>query len=224
MDLRPLRVLLVDDQQLWRTVVAMHLSQEEDFELVGEAADGPAAVALAAAHQPDLVVLDLDLAGESGAAILEPLKAVSPDSQVVVLSGTVAVDEVVAAFGAGAVGYLPKDHPVGEFADALRSVARGRPLLPPEATTAVLAEFRRQSNRLTAPPPPPNLLSDRERQVLHQLALGRSNRQIGTELYISENTVKNHVRNILAKLEVSSRVEAVSRALGSGLISTPLGS
>ena len=218
------RILLADDHRILRQGLRSLIMSEDDFELVGEAADGPAALALAAAHQPDLVVLDLDLAGESGAAILEPLKAVSPDSQVVVLSGTVSVDEVVAAFGAGAVGYLPKDHPVGEFADALRSVARGRPLLPPEATTAVLAEFRRQSNRLTAPLPPPNVLSDREREVLHQLALGRSNRQIGTELYISENTVKNHVRNILAKLEVSSRVEAVSRALGSGLISTPLGS
>ena len=223
MDPSQLRVLLVDDQQLWRTVVAMHLSQEDDFAIVGEAADGPAALALAAAEQPDLVVLDLDLGGTNGVDILAPLKAVSPDSQVVVLSGTVAVEEVVAAFGAGAVGYLPKDHPVNEFADALRGVARGRPLLPPEATSAVLAEFRRQSNRLTAPVAPPSVLSEREREVLHLLALGRSNRQIGTELFISENTVKNHVRNILAKLEVSSRVEAVSRALGSGLIETPIG-
>ncbi|MCU1692177.1 MAG: two component transcriptional regulator, LuxR family [Frankiales bacterium] len=213
------RVLLVDDQQLWRQIVTMHLSGEPDLEVVGEAADAATALDLARSLQPDLVVLDLDLGGESGASLLEPMRAVAPGVQVLVLSGTEEVADVVAAFGAGAVGYLPKDHPAEEFADALRTVAHGRPVLPEQAVGAVMEEFRRQANRVSAPVAAP-VLSDRELEVLAQLGLGKSNRQIGSQLFISENTVKNHVRNILAKLEVSSRVEAVSRALGTGLLST----
>ena len=216
---RPWRVLLVDDQQLWRQIVVMHLSTEADLEVVGEAADGATALALAAQLQPDLVVLDIDLGAENGRDLLAPLRAASPSVQVLVLSGTEDVDDVVAAFGAGAVGFLAKDHPAEEFADALRTVAHGRPVLPPSATGAVLEEFRRQATRTSAPAAAP-VLSDRELEVLGLLGEGKSNRQIGSELYISENTVKNHVRNILSKLEVSSRVEAVSRALGTGLLST----
>ncbi len=211
------RVLLVDDQQLWRQIVSMHLSQEDDLEVVGEAADPAEAVRLARALQPDLVVLDLDLNGQSGSAALGPIKEAAPGAQVLVLSGTTEVDDVVAAFGQGAAGFLPKDHPAEEFAEALRTVSRGRPLLPPDAASAVMQEFRRQAMRVHAPAPAA-LLSDRELEVLNLLALGRSNRAIGSELFISENTVKNHVRNILSKLEVSSRVEAVSRAFGIGLI------
>ena len=218
-DGRPWRVLLVDDQQLWRQIVTMHLSTEADLEVVGQAADGATALALARDLQPDLVVLDLDLGRENGRDLLAPLRAAAPAVQVLVLSGTEDVDDVVAAFGAGAVGFLAKDHPAEEFADALRTVAHGRPVLPASATGAVLEEFRRQATRTTTPAPAP-VLSDRELEVLGLLGQGKSNRQIGSELYISENTVKNHVRNILAKLEVSSRVEAVSRALGSGLLST----
>lgn len=216
---RPWRVLLVDDQQLWRQIVVMHLSTEPDLEVIGEAGDGAAALALATQLQPDLVVLDLDLGGENGRDLLAPLRAAAPAVQVLVLSGTEDVDDVVAAFGAGAVGFLAKDHPAEEFADALRTVAHGRPVLPASATGAVLEEFRRQATRTAAPAAAP-VLSDRELEVLGLLGQGKSNRQIGSELYISENTVKNHVRNILSKLEVSSRVEAVSRALGTGLLST----
>lgn len=212
------RVLLVDDQQLWRQIVSMHLSQTDDLEVVGEAADPSEAVELARSLQPDLVVLDLDLNGQSGSAALGPIKEAAPGAHVLVLSGTTQVDDVVAAFGQGAAGFLRKDHPPEQFADALRSVSGGRPLLPPEAASAVMEEFRRQATRAAAPAPAP-LLSDRELEVLNLLALGHSNRAIGSELFISENTVKNHVRNILSKLEVSSRVEAVSRAFGIGLIS-----
>ena len=218
-DGRPWRVLLVDDQQLWRQIVVMHMKAEPDLEVVGEAGDGATALALAAELQPDLVVLDLDLGGERGHDLLGPLRAAAPAVQVLVLSGTEVVEDVVAAFGAGAVGFLSKDHPAEEFADALRTVAHGRPVLPASATGAVLAEFRRQATRATAPVAAP-VLSGRELEVLGLLGQGKSTRQIGSELYISENTVKNHVRNILAKLEVSSRVEAVSRALGTGLLST----
>ncbi|MCW2777543.1 MAG: two component transcriptional regulator, LuxR family [Frankiales bacterium] len=215
----PWRVLLVDDQQLWRQIVGMHLSGESDLQVVGEAADAASALEKARALQPDLVVLDLDLGGERGGDLLGPLREACPSVQVLVLSATEEVDEVVAVFGAGAVGFLPKDHPAEEFADALRTVAHGRPVLPAAAMGAVMEEFRRQANRVTVPVTAA-VLSDRELEVLGQLGQGKSNRQIGSELFISENTVKNHVRNILAKLEVSSRVEAVSRALGTGLLST----
>ncbi len=215
---RPWRVLLVDDQQLWRQIVGMHLSQEPDLEVVGEAGDAAGALALARELLPDLVVLDLDLAGERGHDLLGPLHALG--AQVLVLSGTEAVEDVVEAFGAGAVGFLPKDHPAEEFADALRTVAHGRPVLPPAAMGAVMDEFRRQANRTAAPVEKTPPLSERELEVLGLLGQGKSNRQIGSELFISENTVKNHVRNILGKLEVTSRVEAVSRALGTGLLST----
>jgi DNA-binding NarL/FixJ family response regulator len=211
------RVLLVDDQQLWRQVVAMHLTAEDDLEVVGEAGDADEALVRATALQPDLVVLDLDLAGADGCALLGPLQRAVPGVQVLVLSGTDDLAAVVAAFGAGAVGFLPKDHPAEEFADALRAVADGRPVLPPHAVGPVMEAFRRQAARASEPVTPP-LLSDRELEVLRLLAVGLSNRVIGAQLFISENTVKNHVRNILAKLEVASRVEAVSRALAIGLI------
>ncbi len=177
------RVLLVDDQQLWRQVVGMQLSTEDDLQVVGEAADAGQALACATALQPDLVVLDLDLGNDNGRDLLGPLRVAAPGAQVLVLSGTEEVDDVVAAFGAGAVGFLPKDHPPEQFADALRTVANGRPVLPPAAVGAVMEEFRRQASQVHVPVAAP-VLSDRE-------------------------------------LEVSSRVEAVSRALGSGLI-TPL--
>jgi DNA-binding NarL/FixJ family response regulator len=211
------RVLLVDDQQLWRQVVGMHLSGEADLEVVGEAGDAAGALERASRLQPDLVVLDLDLGADRGLDLLGPLREAAPAVQVLVLSATEEVDDVVAAFGAGAVGFLPKDHPAEEFADALRSVAHGRPVLPATAVGAVMQEFRRQATQQRVPVAAP-VLSERELEVLNLLALGLSNRAVGSRLYISENTVKNHVRNILAKLEVSSRVEAVSRALGSGLI------
>ena len=163
-------------------------------------------------------MLDLDLGGDSGSDLLGPLRAAAPGAQVLVLSGTEEVDDVVAAFGAGAVGFLPKDHPAEEFADALRTVAHGRPVLPPSAVGAVMEEFRRQATQVRTARRGRRCCPTASSRCWTCSRSARATAPIGTKLFISENTVKNHVRNILAKLEVSSRVEAVSRALGTGLI------
>lgn len=221
-DVDPILVFLVDDHQMWRQLLRLQLDMESDLHVVGEAADGPAAVEQVAELAPDIVLLDLDLAGRSGLAYVGQLHIAAPSARILVLSGTDKVEDMVAAFRAGAIGFLSKQHPVEEFPAALRAVHAGQSLLPPEAASAVLHAFREESRPMAVAQVATAGLSARELEVLNLLARSMSNREIASELFISENTVKNHVSNVLSKLEARTRVEAVTSALSSGLIELPL--
>jgi DNA-binding NarL/FixJ family response regulator len=214
-------IFLVDDHQMWRQLLRMQLDLEPDLRVVGEAATGPEAVEAVAELAPDLVLLDLDLGGRSGLAYVSQLHTAAPSARIVALSGTDKVEDMVEAFRTGAVGFLSKQHPVEEFPAALRAVHAGQSLLPPEAASAVLSAFREEARPVAPSPVVTAGLSARELEVLNLLARSMSNREIASELFISENTVKNHVSNVLSKLEARTRVEAVTSALSTGLIELP---
>jgi len=214
-------VFLVDDHQMWRQLLRLQLEMETDLQVVGEAASGAEAVDAVAELAPDLILLDLDLGGRSGLAYVNALHVAAPSARILVLSGTDKVDDMVEAFRAGAIGFLSKQHPVEDFPSALRAVHAGQSLLPPEAASAVLNAFREESKPAAPSAVVTAGLSARELEVLNLLARSLSNREIASELFISENTVKNHVSNVLSKLEARTRVEAVTSALSTGLINLP---
>jgi DNA-binding NarL/FixJ family response regulator len=216
-----IRVLLVDDQALLRMGFRLILETEPDIEVVGEAADGTAGVAMSSALHPDVVLMDVRMPGMDGIAATASITAAGPDSKVIILT-TFDLDEYVfAGLKAGASGFLLKDAPPADLITAIRSVASGDAVLAPAATrrliyqfTALLPDPGRQQNRdaIIAK------LTDREQTVFAQLAAGRSNREIAADLYLSEGTVKVHVGRILAKLGLRDRVQAVVLAYESGLI------
>ena len=216
-----IRVLLVDDQALLRMGFRLILETEPDIEVVGEAADGTAGVAMSSALHPDVVLMDVRMPGMDGIAATASITAAGPDSKVIILT-TFDLDEYVfAGLKAGASGFLLKDAPPADLITAIRSVASGDAVLAPAATrrlirqfTALLPDPGQQQNRdaIIAK------LTDREQTVFAQLAAGRSNREIAADLYLSEGTVKVHVGRILAKLGLRDRVPAVVLAYESGLI------
>ncbi len=214
-DLRtPVRVLVVDDHALYRRGLEMVLSAEGDIDIVGEAGDGLDAVRQAERLKPDVVLLDLRMPRRSGLEACAEIKRVSPGTRIVVLTVSDEESDLFDAVRAGANGYLLKDVPGEEIADGLRSVMNGQSLISPAMAGALLSEFAALSKRSEhASGTPTPRLTEREVQVLRLVARGMSNRDIAGDLFISENTVKNHVRNILDKLQLHSRVEAVMYAV-----------
>ena len=215
-----IRLLLVDDQALFREGLHTLLSLHEDFEVVGEAGNGLEALAAADALRPDVVLMDLRMPILDGVAATRRLLAAHPTSRVIVVT-TFDDDELVFdGLRAGAVGYLLKDVSSDKLIEAIRAAARGESFLQPSIAAKVLAEFNRLE-RSAAPLPPPALaepLSERELEILRLLAAGDSNKEIAAALYITEGTVKNHVTNILGKLDARDRTQAALRARELGLI------
>ena len=216
-----IRVLLVDDQSLLRTGFRMILAAEPDIEVVGEAADGTSGVSMASALHPDVVLMDVRMPGMDGIQATASITATGPASKVLILT-TFDLDQYVfAGLKAGASGFLLKDAPPAELLTAIRTVARGDSVLAPTATRRLIDQF---VPLLPDPDRQHDLdvllskLTDREQTVFAQLAAGRSNREIATELHLSEGTVKVHVGRILAKLDLRDRVQAVVLAYESGLI------
>ena len=213
------RVLIVDDQALFRAGLRTLLSTRSELDVVGDAENGEQALALAASLRPDVVLMDLKMAVLDGVAATRRLRVQSPDCRVVALT-TFEDDELVfEALRAGALGYLLKDAPVERLVEAILAAARGESVLQPSVASKVLAELSRLANTTTRPPIAPELakLSDREREVLQLLSRGASNKEIAGALFLAEGTVKNHVTNILTKLEVSDRTQAALRARELGL-------
>jgi DNA-binding NarL/FixJ family response regulator len=208
-----IRILLVDDQSLLRMGFRLILEAEADIEVIGEAADGAAAVSMAAALRPDVVLMDVRMPGMDGIEATAEIMA-GPASKVLILT-TFDLDQYVfAGLKAGASGFLLKDAPPAELLAAIRTVASGEAVLAPTATRRLIDQFAPMLGKLT----------DRERTVFAELAAGRSNREIAAGLHLSEGTVKIHVGRILAKLELRDRVQAVVLAYESGLITPGAGS
>jgi two-component system NarL family response regulator len=215
----PIRILVADDHVLFRRGLEMVLAQETDLLLVGEAADGVEAVAAAADLLPDVVLLDVRMPRLSGIEAAASIKEVAPVAKIIMLTISDEEADLYAAIKAGANGYLLKEISIEEVAGGIRAVHGGQSLISPAMASKLLTEFaalvKKQPGRDRVPAP---VLTERELQVLRHVARGRSNREIAADLFISENTVKNHVRNILEKLQLHSRMEAVFYAVREKLL------
>ena len=214
-----MRVLVVDPSEVFRTGVRTVLAGEPDVEVVGEASDGAEALRFAERLSPDVVVVEAHLARSSGVDATRALLRAHPTVRVLVLTWDDDEATLRAAIRAGAVGYLLKDVAAGELAEALRTVERGRPMVSPALAPKLMTELA-SAVRGDAPRVDGEAarLTERELEVLRHVARGLSNRAVAEALFLSENTVKNHLRNILGKLEVHSRMEAVLKASRAGIL------
>lgn len=207
----PVRVLITDDHPVVREGLEFMLGGHEEIELVGTASDGEETLRYIPILKPDVVIMDLRLPGEDGAAVTARIKAAHPGVKVLVLTAEADGEMFRRAVAAGADGFLLKSAKAAELAAAICDVAAGQSVVTPSLTGELFAAARGAA----APPSP---LSERELQVLQLLAEGRTNKEIAARLYVSEATVKTHVENILRKLEVSDRTQAVAEAFRRGLV------
>ncbi|MEX5708971.1 response regulator transcription factor [Parafrankia sp. FMc6] len=215
----PIRVLIVDDHALFRRGLEMVLAQEVDIEVVGEAADGAEAVTMAAEMAPDIVLMDVRMPRRGGIDATSAIKEKVPSTKIVMLTISDEEADLFDAIKAGAMGYLLKEISIDEVAADIRAVYNGQSLISPSMASKLLSEFaamiKTKDDRPQLPTP---RLTDREMEVLRLVAKGLNNRDIAKQLYISENTVKNHIRNILEKLQLHSRMEAVVYAVREKLL------
>jgi len=207
----PIRILVVDDHEVIRRSLTIFLRAFENFELVGEAANGREAVNLCAQTKPNVILMDMVMPEMDGVAATRAIRAQNPDIQVIALSTFKDESLVRDMLKAGAVGYLLKNTTIDELANAIRAASSGKLTLSPEAARVLIE---------TPPRPSPTSynLSERELEVLQLMAEGLNNVEIAERLVLARSTVKFHVSGILAKLNVSSRIEAVRLALQAGLI------
>ena len=214
-----LRVLIVDDHALFRRGLQMVLQQEEDIEVVGEAADGAEAIEQAVELMPDVVLMDVRMPKRSGIEATQQIRDSLPHAKILMLTISDEEQDLYEAIKAGASGYLLKEISIEEVADAIRSVWAGQSRISPSMASKLLSEFaamsKRADERQQVPAP---RLTEREMEVLRLVAQGLNNRDIAAQLFISENTVKNHIRNILEKLHLHSRMEAVVYAVREKLL------
>lgn len=218
-EIESLKVLIVDDHALFRRGLQMVLEQEADIEVVGEAADGQEAVVRAQELMPDVVLMDVRMPKRSGIEATEEIRELLPHIKVLMLTISDEESDLYDAIKAGASGYLLKEISIEEVAGAIRSVWAGQSRISPSMASKLLTEFaamsKRTDERRQVPAP---RLTAREMEVLTLVAEGLNNREIGQRLFISENTVKNHIRNILEKLHLHSRMEAVVYAVREKLL------
>ena len=215
----PIRVLVVDDHALFRRGLQMVLEQEDDIEVVGEAGDGGEAVERSAETMPDIVLMDVRMPKRGGIDACTAIKDAVPSAKIIMLTISDEEADLYDAIKAGASGYLLKEISIEEVAAAIRAVHEGQSLISPSMASKLLTEFatmiKKTDERQQVPTP---RLTDREMEVLRLVAKGLNNRDIAKELFISENTVKNHIRNILEKLQLHSRMEAVVYAVREKLL------
>lgn len=215
-----IRVVLADDEQLLRVGFRMILDAHEDFEVVAEARDGREAIATAAAHRPDVVVMDVRMPELDGIAATETIVQQQPRVRVLILT-TFDLDEYAfAGLRAGASGFLLKNAPPDQLVGAIRTVAAGEAIVAPRVTRRLLDTFAERMPTATQVTRDERLaqLTDRERQVLRALAVGQSNQEIAASLVLSEATVKSHISRILTKLSLRDRVQAVIFAYETKLV------
>jgi DNA-binding NarL/FixJ family response regulator len=212
-----IRVLVVDDHAVVRQGLRTFLELQEDLEVVGEAADGGAAVAEAERLAPDVVLMDLAMPGVDGVAAIRELRTRVPDARAIALTSFSDDERVFGAIRAGAAGYLLKDVDPGELVAGIRTVAAGQGLLSPPVAARLLEEMSDGAAHPAADEQKA-ALTPREREVLVLIAGGRSNKRIALELGVAEKTVKTHVGHVLAKLGVSDRTQAALWAVRHGLV------
>jgi two-component system NarL family response regulator len=216
-DVERIRVLIADDHALFRRAIQTVLSDEGDIEIVGEASDGSEAVALATEHAPDVVLLDVNMPKLGGIDAARAIKEQLPSTQIVMFTVSDEESDLFDAIKAGASGYLLKGVDPSEVAEAVRQIHSGHSLLSPAVASKLVSEFASMARKSDEKALRPRLTA-RELEVLGLASDGLTNRQIGRKLHISENTVKNHMRNILEKLHLHSRMEAVLYAVREELI------
>lgn len=214
--MKPIRVAVVDDHALFRAGLLSLLGEMEEFTIVGEAGDGQAGIDLVKRTHPDVLLLDVNMPGMGGVEMVRVLRNLLPKEQPRILMLTISKNEedLLGAITSGADGYLLKNSEPEELRSAIRLVFQGMSVLSPQVTrqvmqAAVMADVNRAAE---------SGLSERELDVLSCLASGKTTSQIASELFISENTVKTHVRHILEKLDASNRAEAVSKAAQKGIL------
>lgn len=205
-----IKVMIVDDHALFRRGIHMVLDNEDGIEVVAEAGDGAEAIDKAEEAMPDVVLMDVRMPKRSGIDATASMREILPNTRILMLTVSDEDQDLYESIKAGASGYLLKEISIEEVANAVRAVHAGQSLISPSMASKLLNEFasmvKRGEDRQTLPVP---RLTQRELEVLRLVAQGLNNRDIAKELFISENTVKNHVRNILEKLHLHSRMEAV---------------
>lgn len=207
----PVRVLITDDHPVVREGLEFMLGAHEEIEIVGTASDGEETLRYLPVLRPDVVIMDLRLPGEDGAETTARIKAAHPGVKVLVLTAEANGEMFRRALAAGADGFLLKDAKAAELAAAILDVAAGQSVVTPSLTGELFAAARGAAE-------PASPLSEREQQVLQLLADGRTNKEIAAQLFVSEATVKTHVENILRKLGVADRTQAVAEAFRRGLV------
>jgi len=220
-DREPIRVVVVDDQELFRRGLVMLVGAEDDIEVIGEASDGDEALELAESKAPDVILMDVRMPKRSGIEACVAIKQAAPAAKIIMLTMSDEEADLYEAIKNGASGYLLKDASIDEVSQAIRVVADGQSLISPSMATKLLEEFKTISRTGGKDDTIAPKLTDRELEVLNLVARGLNNREIAKQLFISENTVKNHVRNILEKLQLHSRMEAVMYAVREKLLDLP---
>jgi len=208
-----IRVLIVDDHTVVRDGLNALLSAEPGFEVVGSAADGIEAVALVQQLDPDVILLDLVMPRMDGVQATIEIKRTNPDARILVLTSFAENHQVFSAIKSGAIGYLMKDTSSEDLIQAIRDTYHNKPALQPEIARKLMRDIQSQVGQESLV----NTLTEREIEILQQVALGKTNQEIAEELFLSERTVRTHITNILAKLRLSNRTQAALYALREGI-------